>query len=369
VRIVEVVTNTVRPDEYDFKWGDDQPVVRTALTFVRIRTDDGVEGAATSWLPGSHSEVADTIELFSRHSVLGKDPFDREAIWQDMMRLGRNTISPKASSAMDIALWDLAGRALNLPVYKLLGAFHDSVPAYASTVSYPNVQDYVDLAFTCRDQGFKAFKIHAYGDPVRDVEVCRAVREAVGSSMRLMFDPVNSYDYLDALWVGRALDELDFYWFEAPTHDEDLAGLRRLADKLKTPLAVGESLVRGPWDYPNLLTSGAADMIRCIGDAVGGITGMRKIGALAESFNRRLETHSYGSTLVQAAHLHFQLSVSNSEYFELPVPPGMIDFGMIDVIRADEHGRINAPTKPGLGYDVDWDVVENATKDHRVWKA
>jgi L-alanine-DL-glutamate epimerase-like enolase superfamily enzyme len=361
MKIAKVTTNIVKPSGYSFNWGDDQPTIDVALTFLRITTDDGLEGHASTWLPGPHSEVAENIEMFARNLLVGRDPLDREAVWQELMMLTRNTISPKAASAVDTALWDLAGKAAGIPVYKLLGAYRDAIPAYASTTTYPNVADYVELALECRAKGFTAFKIHAYGDPDRDVEVCRAVREAVGPDMALMLDPVNSYDYLGAMRAGHALDELDFHWFEAPTHDEDIAGHQALVSRLRTPIAVGESNVRGIWDYANYLTAGAADIVRCIGDAVGGITAMRKIGALAECFNRNMESHSYGSTLVQAAHLHYMLSVKNAEYFELPVPGGLLDFGMRDSIGIDSDGLVHAPTGPGLGYEVDWDVVEDAT--------
>jgi L-alanine-DL-glutamate epimerase-like enolase superfamily enzyme len=362
MKITKVITNVVRPEGYSFNWGNDQPTIDIALTFLRIETDTGHVGSASTWLPGPHSEVAENIELFARKVLIGRDPLEREAVWQELMMLTRNTVSPKMTSAVDIALWDLAGKIAQLPIYKLLGAYRHAVTAYASTTSYPEVQDYVDLALECRDAGFRAFKLHAYGDPDRDALVCRAVREAVGPDMALMLDPVNAYDYLGSMRIGFVLDELDFTWLEAPTHDEDIAGHRMLVKKLRTPLAVGESNVRGIWDYPNYLVNDACDIVRCIGDAVGGITAMRKIGALAESFNRDMESHSYGSTLVQAAHLHYMLSVKNGHYFELPVPSGLLDFGMVDTIKIDPaDGLVHAPSKPGLGYDVDWDAIEKAT--------
>jgi L-alanine-DL-glutamate epimerase-like enolase superfamily enzyme len=361
MKIAKVTTNVVKPSGYSFNWGDDQPTIDIALTFLRITTDEGIEGHASTWLPGAHSEVAENLELFARQVLIGRDPLEREAVWQELMMLTRNTVSPKMTSAVDIALWDLAGKAVSLPVYKLLGAYRHAVTAYASTTSYPEIQDYVDLALKCKAEGFRAFKLHAYGDPERDAEVCRAVRAAVGPAMALMLDPVNAYDYLGSLRIGFVLDELNFAWFEAPTHDEDIAAHRTLVERLRTPIAVGESNVRGIWDYPNYLVNGACDIVRCIGDAVGGITAMRKIGALSEAFNRDMESHSYGSTLVQAAHLHYMLSVKNGHYFELPVPSGLLDFGMIDTIEMAPDGLVHAPTKPGLGYDVDWDAIEDAT--------
>jgi L-alanine-DL-glutamate epimerase-like enolase superfamily enzyme len=103
------------------------------------------------------------------------------------------------------------------------------------------------------------------------------------------------------------------------------------------------------------------DGYRTVADVVGGITGMRKVTAAAEVRNRRLEPHSYGSTLVQAAHLHHILASRNCEYFEVPHPKETLDFGMKDVIEIDTHGHVHAPTKPGLGFDLDWDVIDNST--------
>lgn len=367
MKITEIETHLAIPDDYAFNWGDDQPTVPIALTFIRIGTDEGISGVSTAWLPGAHNETSEMVELFLRQVLLGRDPFDREAIWLKMMQMVNNTMSAKAASAVDIALWDLAGHALGKPVHKLLGGNKVRVPAYASTYTYSTIQEYLDLADECIGLGFKAFKLHPFGDPERDIELVRAVRDHVGPSIRLMLDPVNAYDFQDAMRVGRVLDELDFYWFEAPTRDEDIAGLTRLTQELRTPIAVGESLVRGVWDAANYLRLGAGDMYRVIGDAAGGITGMQKIGAACEVFNRRVETHSYGATLVQAAHLHFMLSAENSEYFEQPVPGGMLDFGMKSTVTVREDGYVYAPSENGLGFEVDWNDVENATVKHHLW--
>lgn len=367
MRITEVETNLVTPEGYEFKWGEDMPVTPIGLTFLRIRTDDGVEGTATSWLPGTHSEVSEMVSLFFRHNLVGRDPLDREAIWQEMTATISQTMGTKATSAVDTALWDIAAKAAGLPLYKYLGGHSSRKPAYASTTHYADVQGYLDLADECLAQGYRAYKLHPFGDPDRDIELCRAVRAHVGPDVRLMIDPVNLYDFNGAMRVGRVLDDLDFYWYEAPIRDEDVAGLQRLTRELRTPVAVGESLVRGIWDYANLLRNDAGDIIRVIGDAMGGITGMRKVGALCEVFNRQVETHSYGPTLVQAAHLHFMLSAPNSEYFENPVPGGMLDFGMKDTITIGADGFVEAPQGPGLGFEVDWDAVDDATVLHHVW--
>jgi len=122
-----------------------------------------------------------------------------------------------------------------------------------------------------------------------------------------------------------------------------------------------EAMMRGPQQLGSILTEGAADPVRGVGDLIGGITGMRKIGAAAEMLGRRMEPHACGSTIVQAAHWHYMLSAKNCTSFEMPYPRYGLDFGMEDIVHIDEQGWVHAPTKPGLGYDIDWDVIDNAT--------
>lgn len=361
VQITNVVVKVVQPEEWVFQWKEEIPPRRMSLTALRIDTDEGVSGEATAWLPGPAREVADTVAEYIRSVLIGRSVNDREAIWHEMMAFSHSTISPKAASTTDIALWDLAGKQAGLPVYQLLGAYRHSIRAYASTVSYPNVQDYVDVALECQRLGFTAFKTHAFGLPDEDLEVCRAVREAVGPGVDLMHDPVNAYNFIDALRVGRGLQELDFTWYEAPIRDEDIHGYVQLCQALDIPIAGAESLIRGIWDFARYLEHQAVDIVRCIGDAMGGITAMRKVGALCEAYNRRMEPHSYGSTSVQAAHLHYMLSARNCEYFEMPYPVGVLDFGMKSGIVLNPDGTVSAPTAPGLGFDVDWDVIDDGT--------
>jgi len=361
VRITDVIVKVVLPEEWVFQWKEEIPPRRMSLTALQITTDEGLCGEATAWLPGPAREVADTVAEYIRPVLKGRSTTDREAIWHEMMAFSHSTISPKAASTIDIALWDLAGKQAGLPVYQLLGAYRDRIPAYASTVSYPRVEDYVDVALECQRLGFTAFKTHAFGLPDEDLEVCRAVREAVGPDMHLMHDPVNAYNFIDALRVGRGLQELGFAWYEAPIRDEDIHGYIQLCQALDIPIAGAESLIRGIWDFPRYLELQAVDIVRCIGDAMGGITGMRKVGALCETYNRRMEPHSYGSTSVQAAHLHYMLSVRNCEFFEFPYPAGVLDFGMRSGIPLNADGTVSAPAAPGLGVDIDWDVIDDQT--------
>lgn len=357
IKDVEVVVCRIPGLEVSYR--DAVPPRNLIVSVVKIVTDDGIEGNVLTWLPDAGSEIGDSIAMFLRRMVVGRSLWERERIWTDMMGLAGFTASLKAISAIDIALWDAAARAVGLPLYKYLGAQRSSIKAYASTVTYPSVDDYVQLAIGCADEGFRGFKIHAYGDPDRDLEVCMAVHDAVGERMDLMLDPVNTYDYLDALRIGRALEKMGFYWYEAPIRDDDLVGYRNLSKALDIPVVGAESRTR-LGEFAAYLTADALDGLRCVGDGIGGITPMRKIGAMCEAFNRNLEPHSYGTTLIQAAHLHYMLSVRNCVYFEAPVPLGILDFGMRDAIKPDANGMVTVPDKPGLGYEVDWDQISDA---------
>lgn len=361
MEITNLRARVVAPDDFVFQWREDIPPVQLTMTVLEIDTDEGVSGVATSWLPASPTEIAENAAHFLRPVVVGADPFERERLWHEMMAFARYLIVPKAASLVDIALWDLAGKALGQPIYRLLGAYRTKIPAYATTVTMPEVEDYVRVTLECREAGFHAVKLHAFGEPRKDMEVCAAVRDAVGDEYVLMLDATSAYDYQDALMVGRELERLGYHWFEDPVRDDDVAGCIELCRALDIPVLMGESTHRGIWPFAHYLAVGAADCLRAVGDVMGGITGLRKVGALAEAHNRRLEPHSYGSTLVQAAHLHHMLSVRNCEFFELPVPRGALDHGMRDVLHLDEEGYVHAPTGPGLGYEVDWDLIDNET--------
>lgn len=361
MRITDLRIRVVEPDEFVFQWREDIPPVQLTMTVFEIMTDAGITGVSTSWLPAAPREIGESADRFFRPLLIGADPLDRERLWQEMMAFSRYMISPKAASNIDIALWDIAGKAANMPIYQLMGAYRDRVPVYITTETQKEAQDYADIAVECQKAGLHGVKLHAAATPDKDIEACKATRAAVGPDFTLMLDATSAYDWQDAVRVGREIEKLGFHWYEDPMRDDDVAGFQQLCQVLDVPVFMGESTARGPWTFAHYLSVGAADGLRAVGDIVGGITGLRKIGALAELHNRRMEPHSYGSTLVQAAHLHYILSVKNCEFFELPYPRGPLDWGMKDVVEVDDEGYTVAPTAPGLGYEVDWDTIDGAT--------
>jgi L-alanine-DL-glutamate epimerase-like enolase superfamily enzyme len=351
----------VQPDDFSFTWRKDLPPVSMTMTVFELQTDADITGYSTSWLPAAPHEIAQSADHFLRPMIIGQDVCDREKIWHDMMSMARFLIPPKAASQIDFALWDIAAKAAELPVYKLLGAYRHKLPVYDTMQSQDTAEEVAELILATKLRGIPAAKLRAKPDPNLDIEAARLAREAVGPDYVLMFDATNSYDWEDAIRVGRELQKLGFFWYEDPMPDWDIAGYRQLCQALDIPVLMGEAMMRGPQQLASILTEGAADSVRGVGDLIGGITAMRKIGATAEMLGRRMEPHAYGSTLVQAAHLHYMLSAKNCTYFEMPHPREVLDFGMKDILDIDENGWVHAPTAAGLGYEIDWDVMDNAT--------
>jgi len=357
MKITGIEARVLKPLDYTFRWKEEWPARTLDHVLLSIATDEGHEGHCITWLM-SPGEIAHALPGL-RALLVGQDPHNVEAI---SYKLTDRLQTPNAvSSTVDICLWDLLGKHHGEPVYRLLGAARDRIRCYASTVMYDTVDEYVQCAQQCWDQGFRAFKLHAFGVPDKDIEVCRAVHKVFGGRMDLMLDPVNAYDRIGAFRVGKVLEELDFYWYEAPIPDSDLAGLADLTRSFRIPITATESVALGLRGYPKYLTDHVVDSVRSVGDWIGGISAMRKSAALCEAFNTKYEPHSYGTTLIQAAHLHVMLAIHNCDLFEIPVPQGILDIGMKDVIRVESDGWITAPTKPGLGYDIDRDAIEHLT--------
>jgi len=191
-----------------------------------IRTNNPDRHRPRGPLPGPHVDPVgvEQIKSVAGHFLIGRDPLERQSIWNDLRRQLRHT-DHNALGAIDNALWDLAGKHHDASVATLLGGrVRDSVPAYASTLSGNPERDsserYADFAEDCLKKGYPAFKIHPHGEPDADIDICRAVADRVGDSMDLVLDPSSCHgSFHEAVQVGKTLDELDFVWYEDPLRD------------------------------------------------------------------------------------------------------------------------------------------------------
>lgn len=333
-------------------------------TLVRVQTDAGLEGYGVARAVGGGSGriVADAILRTARPRVVGEDAFQREKIWQKLWALDRGNHLPIfATSVIDVALWDLAGKALGAPVWKLLGGYRDRLPAYASSARMATIDDYVAEALACRDRGFTAYKLHPFADPKRDIEVCRAVREAVGPEMTLMLDASCEYDHEQALRVGRALERLDFYWYEEPINAYDLGGYAQLCRALEIPVVAAEMVPGSIRSTAQYIAQGAGDILRADVYWRGGITALMKTAHLCEAYGIKTEPHHGGSPLMDVATLHCACAMKNCEFLEVLVPEARYQFGLKRYLEVDRKGEVHAPSAAGLGVEVDWEFIDAHT--------
>lgn len=331
----------------------------------RILTDEGVDGIATG---GSPAMLETAREL-----LIGQDPLYRERIWQRMRQFQRilgPALADGVMGTIDLALWDLAGKAANMPVYKLLGAYRDMVPAYASTMCGDDIlgglntpEAYADFAEACMAQGFKAFKLHTWMAPLgpdakHDVAACAAVRERVGSGVDLMLDCHHDYSRTEALYIGRALEELGYHWFEEPMSEHSMSSYIWLSEQLDIPVVGPETAGGLIYNRAEWIANRASDISR-YDVGLGGLTPLMKCIHLCEAHGMALEVHGGGH-----GNLHALGAMGiPGEYYELGLLHPHYDYEHAQpwlrtrVDGIDAEGNVHLPQAPGLGWDLDWDFV------------
>lgn len=353
--------------------GHPAPAQTKRQTLTRVRTSIGLDGYCFGGSP-------ETVEVATR-MTRGMNPLEREAVWhklQQVQRLDPRAMLDRYLATIDCALWDFAGRLTGMPVHKLLGGSREKVLAYASSMCGDDIpgglgepEDYANFAKDCQARGYKAFKLHTWMSPYgpdlkRDIAACRAVREAVGPEMKLMLDPHHHYSREEALYLGRALEELDFYWMEEPMDEHSTSSYVWLTENLRLPIcgpetAEGQYYTRAEW-----IVRGAMDIVRAGVSDVGGITPTMKTVHLAESFHLRTEIHGGGATNLQV----LGAMAIPGEMYERGLLHPHVDFDaekpwlkrVIDPV--DSEGYVPIPQGPGLGEEIDWDFIkDNLVRD------
>jgi L-alanine-DL-glutamate epimerase-like enolase superfamily enzyme len=293
--------------------------------------------------------------------LLGENPLFTEALWQRLKRKNRDlrNVTDAVLGMLDVALWDLRGQAAGLPIAALLGQSRSRVPSYATASRFLATPEQVYAeAQAVKAQGYRGYKLQLWDGPARDIPRLQAARQAVGPGFPLMHDAVAGYDFVQALQVGRALDELDYAWFEEPIPDRHLALLRRLADELRTPILAAESARLD--ELPEYLRQGALDIARGDVHIKAGITGLRKALAACELFGFKLEIHTAAAPLLDLANLHVACSVGNCDFLETHA--AVFRFGLKNrPLDIDADGCLNLPPGPGLGAELDWDWIDDHT--------
>jgi L-alanine-DL-glutamate epimerase-like enolase superfamily enzyme len=330
---------------------------------VKVHTDEGITGIGASAM-----DTAQIIIKQVKPHVLGQDPFATERLIQPM----RDPYAP--AWEVDIALWDIIGKACGQPIYKLWGGFTDRIRAYASILETGHPEVRVEDALHCLSEGFKAIKLRLHMMTLaEDIALVAAVRQAVGDRMEIMVDANQTntsywprqgpiWTYERALATARELEALGAVWLEEPLPRYNFRDLARLCEAVSIYIAGGENN-RGLHEFRWMLEQGVYDILQPEALVSEGLFQCRKIGAMAEIYNRLCVPHMGGTGIGMAAHLQLAASMPNCPYFEYFYQPGVfpIDFyqgNLTEPLMIDEDGNLPVPQKPGIGVDLNEDWIK-----------
>lgn len=347
---VEVHRIEVPAADPPFLWRDglsgSAPVGDGAV--LRIGTDEGAEGVALFARPGAYTTLRELVDRVFRDELVGADPFQREWLWHRVWELDRIHELPLPTLGLiDIALWDLAGRYHGRPVWSLLGGYREAIPAYASTSTFADIAEFLDVADQCLELGYRGIKLHAWGDAHRDAELCLALREHVGPSVPLMYDGSAGFDLPDAIRLGKTLSEADYLWYEEPMREFSISAYQQLSRSVDVPLLVAETSDGVHMNSADFIKAGAATFgVRAGTTLRGGITGAMRTAHLADAFRVRAEVH--GSDIPNH---HLCMAISNTTYYESLVTSAKV----VRERHVDDKGLVHAPTGPGIALPLDFD--------------
>src|SRR5579875_336114 len=337
---------------------------------VRVRTDEGIAGI------GEVSPMAPTVtDALVRDTltpiVVGRDPLDTERIWHDMYhrshKIGPMGALLEAMAGIDIALWDIAGKAAGKPLYALLGGkFRDQPRVYASSMRRDMTpEEEADRAVEYKEKGYPAYKMHsatrwAYDDGFdQTVRTVRAVRDATGDDFGIMVDVNNAYLPATALKVARELEKYGVWHFEEPLAAHDREGYAALAAACDIPIAAGEQEYTR-WQFRDLILHNQVDILQPDVVKCGGITEFKKIAAVCQAFNKPIVVHNTQPTIGTVAHLHLWVSTPNCMYpqeYNIEPNPLRDTSPILAEPLAVVGGRLTPPEGPGLGVTLDEDML------------
>ncbi|MBI4220995.1 MAG: mandelate racemase/muconate lactonizing enzyme family protein [Chloroflexi bacterium] len=320
--------------------------------FVKIETDEGITGLGecSGWPRVIETAVQDLTPL-----LIGEDPFDIERLWQKMLiaTMGHGMTGIVGSGAMnglDMALWDIKGKALKTPVYNLLGGkVRDRIRIYGHAGT-------PERALSLKERGITGVKT---GGVVKTVEKVDAIRKAVGDDMDIMVDAHGPpwFTTKDAILVGRALEPYNLLFYEDPVAPENVEAIARVQDGVNIPIAAGERH-SNIWGSRQLIERELVDVLQPDTGRVGGITQLKKLAAMAEAHYIMIAPHS-GSLgpVAEFAALHVLAAIPNALILERVEDDVPIRYRVTHPVLNQEKGFLKVPDGPGLGVEIDEDVV------------
>ena len=367
LKIVEIKafpTSFPVPPENRVALGIGTAIKRDAVV-VKVTTAGGLVGWGESHHGRAHTAVAKLIDTTLQQLVLGMDASDVIGVWKkiydkQLASHGMGAGTCLAMSGIDLALWDIRGKAAGMPLYKLLGGARRGIPAYAGGVSlgYQLPEQLVEEIRKNLDLGYKAVKLRVGDSPKRDLERIGAVRKAFGDELVILTDANIGYSVEDVRQVMPGMDELNVAWLEEPFPAHDYRSYRLAKGFGRTPLAAGENHYTR-FEFNRVIEDGAITILQPDLSKTGGLTEALRIAALASAYKLPIHPHSSMTGLNHAASIHFLAAIDNGGYFEGDVSKAnwFRDELVSKPYQVDQDGRVWPLVKPGLGLEVNEDFL------------
>jgi L-alanine-DL-glutamate epimerase-like enolase superfamily enzyme len=332
----------------DARWGSTGPQMRSA-SFLRVHTDEGITGISPGSLsPSIRSFVFDVFKPL----VVGEDPFQVEKIWEKCYwtQLGsaRRGAPMRALSSIDIAIWDIIGKACKQPIHRLLGGHRTKVAAYGSYFNLPySLDQLIKQNQMYVDMGFKMVKMKIGQKDMReDLRRIKAVRDTVGDDVDIAVDANNMYGVNTAISMARRMERYEIYWFEEPVFIDNLDGIVKLAKSTSIPIA-GYELENTKYGFKELIARGAIDICQADATICGGITEWRKIAALAECYGMPVAPHG-----MDQLHVPLVAAIPNGLIIEWMYALGARTAEVVENPILPKDGMMECKTVPGLGLEI-----------------
>jgi L-alanine-DL-glutamate epimerase-like enolase superfamily enzyme len=379
VKITAVELHVLKSEGlYNNPEGAEEPLGPTYMGLVKISTDAGICGysdmetcasVAKACVDAPRWSQEEGMECFDGLATLliGENPLEVERLWYRMYRgsiyYGRRGVAIQAISAIDIALWDICGKAYGQPISVLLGGrWRDSVRAYASTLFRPTPEAMREAVKRYTGEGFTAIKFGwgIFGrDACMDVKLVEAARQPLGDKLDLLFDTGWFIERTakEAIRVVRSIERFRPFLVEELLHPEDYDGYRKVADSVDIPIACGEQEAT-EWGFQQLIERGGVDVLQPDLTRCGGFTVARKIVHMAERANRLVIPHSWSSDLLTAASLHLAAFQRRAEFVEFSTSQGPLSRSLVKSPLRMFGGYLKVPDGPGLGVEVNDAVIE-----------
>ena len=360
-KLIDIEIHAFGLNDTDARFSSKWEVWKHLNVIFKITTSDGYEGISGVSIASTKSFNIDQLdEIYFLAELLLSNEITDPVIVSRLINEEYKKRNDTSLACIDIALWDLASKKASMPLYKLLNGDRDSIDAYASFPFFNSIDDCIFAVDDHVKLGFNSFKFHGWGVLNKDIELIETIQKRYKKTdLSFMLDVEGEYCLTDAIELGLTMNSDIFKWFEAPINDKSLDEFSILRNRLKVPIIPDGYNSYSPEFIKEGLKKNAWDAARFDVTVVGGLTKAMKLLMIIANSDIAAEIQSWGSTLSQAVNLHLILANNKTKYFEVPIPLDVYQFGFKDANLVNKGSTISLK-KPGIGIDIDWDILNEA---------